>query len=39
VKLLLVIALTSLILLVVKIGIRGIEEELRRKPIRYDDTD
>lgn len=38
-KLLLVIPLTLLILLVVKVGIRSIEEELQRKPIRYDDTD
>jgi hypothetical protein len=38
-KLLLVIALTPLVLLAVKVGIRSIEEELLRKPTRYDDTD
>jgi len=38
-KFLLVIALTPLVLLVVKVVIRSLEEELRRKPIRYDDTD
>ena len=36
---LLVIGLTPILLLAMKVGIRNIEQELRRKPFRYDDTD
>ena len=36
---LLVIVLVSMLLLAMKVGIRNIEQELRRKPFRYDDTD
>ena len=38
-QLVLVIELALMLVLVVKVGIRNIEQELRRKPIRYDDTD
>jgi hypothetical protein len=38
-QLLLVIAVALLLVLVVKMEIRDIERELRRKPIRYDRTD
>ena len=38
-QLLLVVELTLMLLSVVKVRIRNIEQELRRKPIRYDDTD
>lgn len=36
---LLVIGLAPLVLFAMKAGIRNIEQELRRKPVRYDDTD
>jgi hypothetical protein len=36
---LLVIGLAPILLLAMKVGIRNIERELRRKPFRYDDTD
>lgn len=36
---LLVIGLSAMLLLAMKVGIRNIEQELRRKPFRYDDTD
>jgi hypothetical protein len=38
-QLLLIVELTLMLLSVVKVRIRNIEQELRRKPIRYDDTD
>lgn len=38
-QLVLVIELALMLVLVVKVGIRNIEQELRRTPIRYDDTD
>jgi hypothetical protein len=34
-----VIGLAPILLLAMKVGIRNIEQELRRKPFRYDDTD
>jgi hypothetical protein len=33
------IELALMLLFVVKVGIRNAEQELRRKPFRYDDTD
>ena len=38
-QLFLVIELVLMLALVVKVGLRNIEQELRRKPVRYDDTD
>jgi hypothetical protein len=37
--LLLMIELALMLLFVVKVGIRNTEQELRRKPFRYDDID
>jgi hypothetical protein len=34
-----VIGVVPILLLAMKAGIRNIEQELRRKPFRYDDTD
>ncbi len=36
---LLVIGLAPILLLAMKVAIRNIEQELRRKPFRYDDID
>jgi len=36
---LLVIGLAPVLLLAMKVGIRNIEQESRRKPFRYDDID
>jgi hypothetical protein len=36
---LLVIGLAPILLFAMKVGIRSIEQELRRKPFHYDDTD
>jgi hypothetical protein len=38
-QLLLVIELALMLLFAVKVGIRNTEQELRRKPFRFDDTD
>jgi hypothetical protein len=38
-RFLLVISLASMLLLAMKVGIRNVEQELRRKPFRYEDTD
>ena len=38
-QVLFVIYLALVLVFVVKMGIRNIEQELRREPIRYDDTD
>jgi hypothetical protein len=38
-QVLVVIGLASIVLFAMKIGIRNIEQELRRKPVRYDDID
>jgi hypothetical protein len=38
-QLFLVIELALMLVLMVTVGIRNIEQELRRKPIRYYDTD
>jgi hypothetical protein len=38
-QLFLVIELALMLALVVKVGLRNIERELRRKPVRYDDTE
>jgi hypothetical protein len=38
-QLFLLIELALMLALVVKVGLRNIEQELRRKPVRYDDTD
>ena len=38
-QLLFVIGVVPIVLLAMKVGIRNIEQELRRKPFRYDDTD
>jgi hypothetical protein len=38
-QLVLVIELALMLVLVVKVGIRNIEQELRREPFRYHDTD
>jgi hypothetical protein len=38
-QLLLMVELALMFLFVVKVGIRNTEQELQRKPFRYDDTD
>ncbi len=38
-QLFLLIELALMLALVVKVALRNIEHELRRKPVRYDDTD
>jgi hypothetical protein len=38
-QLFLVIELALMLALVVKVGLRNIDRELRRKPVRYDDTE
>jgi len=38
-KFLVVIGLATMLLFAMKIGIRNIEQELRRKPLRYDEAD
>jgi hypothetical protein len=38
-KFLVVIGLATMLLFAMRIGIRNIEQELRRKPLRYDEAD
>jgi hypothetical protein len=38
-QLLMIVEIALMLLLAMKLSIGNIEQELRRKPIRYDDTD